>query len=39
MLSTDVEIAKFMQENLHVAAVCDILDSLGYRRSFISYGQ
>ena len=32
MLSSDVEIGKFIRENLHVAAVCDILDSLGYRR-------
>ena len=38
MLSTDVEIAKFMQENLHVAAVCDILDSLGYRRHGFHHG-
>jgi 4-hydroxy-4-methyl-2-oxoglutarate aldolase len=32
MLSSDVEIAKFIRERLHVPAVSDILDSLGYRR-------
>ena len=31
MSCTDVEMAKFIQEQLYVAAVCDILDSLGYR--------
>ena len=32
MLSSDVEIGKFIRERLHVPAVSDILDSLGYRR-------
>ena len=32
MLTSDLEIMKFIRENLHVAAVCDILDSLGYRQ-------
>jgi regulator of RNase E activity RraA len=31
MFSSDAEIVKFIRENLYVAAVCDILDSLGYR--------
>jgi 4-hydroxy-4-methyl-2-oxoglutarate aldolase len=31
MFSSTTEIAKFIRENLYVAAVCDILDSLGYR--------
>jgi len=31
MFPTDAELAKFIRENLYVAAVCDILDSLGYR--------
>ena len=32
MLNTDTEIFQFVHENLYVAAVCDILDSLGYRQ-------
>jgi regulator of RNase E activity RraA len=31
MFSSVVEIAKFIRENLSTAAVCDILDCLGYR--------
>lgn len=31
MFETDQEIFDFVQEHLYVAAVCDILDSLGYR--------
>jgi len=31
MFTSDAEIAKFMRESLYVAAVCDILDGLGYR--------
>jgi len=31
MSDSDAEIVKFILENLYVAAVCDILDSLGYR--------
>jgi regulator of RNase E activity RraA len=31
MLSTTTEITQFIHKNLYVAAVCDILDSLGYR--------
>jgi 4-hydroxy-4-methyl-2-oxoglutarate aldolase len=31
MLSSTAEITEFIQENLYVAAVCDILDSLGHR--------
>jgi len=31
MFASDAEIAKFIRENLYVAAVCDILDGLGYR--------
>ena len=31
MLCSDAQIVKFIRENLYVAAVCDILDSLGYR--------
>jgi 4-hydroxy-4-methyl-2-oxoglutarate aldolase len=31
MFAGTAEIAKFVHENLYVAAVCDILDSLGYR--------
>jgi regulator of RNase E activity RraA len=31
MFETDDEIRAFVKENLYVAAVCDILDSLGYR--------
>jgi regulator of RNase E activity RraA len=31
MLDTDHEIRAFVKDNLYVAAVCDILDSLGYR--------
>jgi 4-hydroxy-4-methyl-2-oxoglutarate aldolase len=31
MLRTDEEIVKFVRDNLYVAAVCDILDELGYR--------
>jgi len=32
MLDTDAEVFEFVAKNLYVAAVCDILDSLGYRR-------
>ena len=32
MLDTDAEVFEFVARNLYVAAVCDILDSLGYRR-------
>lgn len=32
MLKGDTEIVKFIHENLYVAAVCDILDGLGYRQ-------
>jgi 4-hydroxy-4-methyl-2-oxoglutarate aldolase len=32
MFATDAEIFHFVQENLYVAAVCDILDALGYRQ-------
>ncbi len=32
MFDTDAEIFQFVQEKLYVAAVCDILDSLGYRQ-------
>ena len=31
MFSTDAEIMTFIRENLSTAAVCDILDALGYR--------
>ena len=31
MFESDTEIFAFVQEHLYVAAVCDILDSLGYR--------
>jgi len=31
MFTSDTETAKFIRENLYVAAVCDILDGLGYR--------
>jgi 4-hydroxy-4-methyl-2-oxoglutarate aldolase len=31
MLSSTAEIAQFIHKNLYVAAVCDVLDSLGYR--------
>ena len=31
MFSSTAEIAKLLHKNLYVAAVCDILDSLGYR--------
>ncbi len=31
MFDTDAEIFSFIKEKLYVAAVCDILDSLGYR--------
>jgi regulator of RNase E activity RraA len=31
MFETDAEVFSFIQEHLYVAAVCDILDSLGYR--------
>lgn len=31
MFENDDEIFRFMRENLYVAAVCDVLDSLGYR--------
>ena len=31
MFESDAEIFAFVKENLYVAAVCDILDSLGYR--------
>ena len=31
MFAGDAEIEKFIRENLYVAAVCDILDGLGYR--------
>ena len=31
MLSNDRELFDFVRQNLHVAAVCDILDTLGYR--------
>lgn len=31
MFETDAEIFQFVKDNLYVAAVCDILDSLGYR--------
>jgi regulator of RNase E activity RraA len=32
MFSSDAEIVKFIREDLSAAAVCDILDSLGYRQ-------
>jgi 4-hydroxy-4-methyl-2-oxoglutarate aldolase len=32
MFQNDAEIAKFMRGSLYVAAVCDILDGLGYRQ-------
>lgn len=32
MFCSDGEITKFIRESLYVAAVCDILDSLGYRQ-------
>ncbi|HTS68749.1 MAG TPA: RraA family protein [Terriglobia bacterium] len=32
MLKNEAEITKFIRENLYVAAVCDILDSMGYRQ-------
>ena len=32
MFNTDSEIFAFVKKNLYVPAVCDILDSLGYRR-------
>jgi 4-hydroxy-4-methyl-2-oxoglutarate aldolase len=31
MFETDAEIFRFVKQHLYVAAVCDILDSLGYR--------
>jgi 4-hydroxy-4-methyl-2-oxoglutarate aldolase len=31
MFANDDEIFRFIRENLYVAAVCDVLDSLGYR--------
>ncbi len=31
MFKCDTELVKFVRENLYVAAVCDILDELGYR--------
>ena len=31
MFETDAEIFAFVKEHLYVPAVCDILDSLGYR--------
>ena len=31
MLPNDRELFDFVRQNLHVAAVCDILDTLGYR--------
>ncbi len=31
MFECDTEVVKFIRENLYVAAVCDILDDLGYR--------
>ena len=31
MFQSDQEIYNFVKQNLYVAAVCDILDSLGYR--------
>lgn len=31
MFHTDLELLRFVREKLYVAAVCDILDSLGYR--------
>lgn len=31
MFATDHEIRAYIEQNLHVAAVCDILDSLGWR--------
>jgi 4-hydroxy-4-methyl-2-oxoglutarate aldolase len=31
MFDTDQEIVAFVQQNLYVAAICDILDALGYR--------
>lgn len=31
MFATEQEIRDYIQQHLHVAAVCDILDSLGYR--------
>jgi 4-hydroxy-4-methyl-2-oxoglutarate aldolase len=31
MAKSDTEIVKFVRENLYVAAVCDILDNLGFR--------
>ncbi len=32
MFECDTEVVKFIRENLYVAAVCDILDDLGYRQ-------
>ncbi len=32
MFASDIEIGKFIRENLYVAAVCDMLDGLGYRQ-------
>ncbi len=37
MFDSDTEIVKFIRENLYVAAVCDILDSLGYRHQAMSH--
>lgn len=32
MFDTDTEIFQFVKQNLYVAIVCDVLDSLGYRK-------
>jgi 4-hydroxy-4-methyl-2-oxoglutarate aldolase len=37
MFDSDTEIVKFVRENLYVAAVCDVLDSLGYRHQAMSH--
>jgi regulator of RNase E activity RraA len=37
MFDNDTEIIKFIREGLYVAAVCDILDSLGYRHQAMSH--
>ncbi len=37
MFDSDTEIVKFIREKLHVAAVCDILDSLGYRHQAMNH--
>ena len=37
MFESDAEMVKFIRENLYVAAVCDILDSLGYRHQAMNH--